>query len=142
RKRFLRLSNHRRDLTVPPMSLRMAKVIGSSSCRTMRQADAKRIPGGSHGFKVELLNSIKAGDMSKILVIGSSNTDLIAKVDRLPSAGETIQGSFFLQAMGGKGANQALAAHRLGGDVKFVTCLGDDANGQNTLRYYEEEGLD
>jgi ribokinase len=67
---------------------------------------------------------------------------LIAKVDRLPSAGETIQGSFFLQAMGGKGANQALAAHRLGGDVKFVTCLGDDANGQNTLRYYEEEGLD
>lgn len=80
--------------------------------------------------------------MSKILVIGSSNTDLIAKVERFPTAGETIEGDFFLQAMGGKGANQALAAHRLGGDVKFITCLGDDANGQNTLRYYEQEGLD
>lgn len=80
--------------------------------------------------------------MSKILVIGSSNTDLIAKVDRFPEAGETVQGKFFFQAMGGKGANQALAAHRLGGDVKFVTCLGDDANGQNTLQYYHQEGLD
>lgn len=80
--------------------------------------------------------------MSKILVIGSSNTDLIAKVEKFPRAGETVAGYFFLQAMGGKGANQALAAHRLGGDVKFVTCLGEDANGQNTLRYYEEQGLD
>ena len=44
--------------------------------------------------------------------------------------------------LGGKGANQALAAHRLGGDVKFVTCLGNDANGQNTLQYYRQEGLD
>ena len=80
--------------------------------------------------------------MNKILVIGSSNTDLIAKVERFPAAGETVQGRFFIQAMGGKGANQALAAHRLGGNVKFVTCLGDDANGQNTLRYYDKERLD
>jgi ribokinase len=80
--------------------------------------------------------------MSKILVIGSSNTDLIAKVDRFPLAGETVEGNFFLQAMGGKGANQALAAHRLGGRVKFVTCLGNDANGKNTLKYYQQEGLD
>ena len=80
--------------------------------------------------------------MSKILVIGSSNTDLIAKVERFPEAGETVQGRFFFQAMGGKGANQALAAHRSGGEVKFVTCLGDDAHGQNTLRYYQQEGLD
>src|SRR5215212_5134115 len=80
--------------------------------------------------------------MNKILVIGSSNTDLISKVERFPAAGETIQGKLFLQAMGGKGANQALAAHRLGGKVKFVTCLGNDANGQNTLKYYQQEGLD
>lgn len=80
--------------------------------------------------------------MSKILVIGSSNTDLIAKVDHFPSAGETIEGKFFMQAMGGKGANQALAAHRSGGNVSFVTCLGDDVNGQNTLHYYKSEGLD
>src|SRR5882757_5816744 len=80
--------------------------------------------------------------MSKILVIGSSNTDLIANVERFPAAGETVQGKLFLQAMGGKGANQALAAHRLGGVVTFVTCLGNDANGQNALKYYQSEGLD
>lgn len=80
--------------------------------------------------------------MSKILVIGSSNTDLITKVKRFPLAGETITGSFFLQAMGGKGANQALAARRAGGDVRFVTCLGSDSNGRSALQYYADEGLD
>ena len=80
--------------------------------------------------------------MGKILVIGSSNTDLIATVKNFPSAGKTIVGKSFLQAMGGKGANQAVAAHRLGGDVQFITCLGRDANGQNALKYYKEEGLD
>jgi ribokinase len=80
--------------------------------------------------------------MGKILVIGSSNTDLIATVKSFPSAGETIIGTSFLQAMGGKGANQAVAAHKLGGDVKFITCLGSDTNGQNTLKYFKEEGLD
>lgn len=80
--------------------------------------------------------------MGKILVIGSSNTDLIASVKTFPTAGETIVGKSFLQAMGGKGANQAVAAHKSGGDVKFITCLGRDANGQNALKYYKEEGLD
>jgi ribokinase len=80
--------------------------------------------------------------MGKILVIGSSNTDLITKVKRFPLAGETITGKFYTQAMGGKGANQALAARRSGGDVSFVTCLGTDANGQSALQYYAQEGLD
>src|SRR6056297_2233885 len=80
--------------------------------------------------------------MKKILVIGSSNTDLIAQVNSFPKAGETIKGLSFSQAMGGKGANQAIAAHKLGGDVKFITCLGNDVNGQNTLKYYKQEGLD
>ncbi|MBN1819844.1 MAG: ribokinase [Prolixibacteraceae bacterium] len=79
--------------------------------------------------------------MGKILVVGSSNTDLIAKVKAFPKAGETIEGLSFMQAMGGKGANQALAAHRLGGNVEFITCLGDDANGKNILEYYKNEGL-
>lgn len=79
---------------------------------------------------------------NKILVIGSSNTDLIAKVKNFPVAGETIEGIAYMQAMGGKGANQAIAAHRLGGDVSFITCLGDDDNGHNTLKYYKKEGLD
>ncbi|MDA1144336.1 MAG: ribokinase, partial [Bacteroidetes bacterium] len=48
----------------------------------------------------------------------------------------------YMQGMGGKGANQAIAAHRLGGDVSFITSLGDDANGKNTLLHYKEEGLD
>jgi len=80
--------------------------------------------------------------MSKILVIGSSNTDLITTVKNFPAVGETISGASFLQVMGGKGANQAVAAHRLGGEVKFVTCLGNDANGQNALKYFKELGLD
>lgn len=80
--------------------------------------------------------------MEKILVIGSSNTDLIATVKNFPTAGETIVGKSFLQVMGGKGANQAVAAHKLGGDVKFITCLGKDANGQNAMKYYKGIGLD
>ena len=80
--------------------------------------------------------------MKKILVIGSSNTDLIAQVNSFPKAGETLKGISFSQAMGGKGANQALAAHKLGGDVKFITCLGNDANGQNSIEYYKEMNLD
>lgn len=80
--------------------------------------------------------------MGKIVVIGSSNTDLIATVKNFPAAGETIIGKSFLQVMGGKGANQAVAAHKLGGGVKFITCLGTDANGRNTLKYFRETGLD
>ena len=80
--------------------------------------------------------------MSKILVVGSSNTDFIAKVKSFPKAGETIEGIAYIQAMGGKGANQAVAAHRLGGNVSFITCLGNDVNGQNTFKHYKDEGLD
>ena len=80
--------------------------------------------------------------MSKIVVIGSSNTDLIAKINEFPKVGETIKGVSYLQVMGGKGANQALAAHRLGGDVKFITSLGNDLNGMNSIDYYKKEGLD
>jgi len=80
--------------------------------------------------------------VQKILVIGSSNTDLITTVERFPNAGETISGKNFMQAMGGKGANQAVAAQRLGGNVKFVTCLGNDANGRSILAYFSHEGLD
>lgn len=80
--------------------------------------------------------------MSKIVVIGSSNTDFIAKVKEFPKTGETIEGVSYLQAMGGKGANQALAAHRLGGNVKFITSLGSDLNGRNSMENYKKEGLD
>jgi len=75
-------------------------------------------------------------------VIGSSNTDLITTMDHFPAAGETLTGGVFQQAMGGKGANQALAAHRSGGDVTFMTSLGKDAYGLNALQYYRDQGLE
>lgn len=80
--------------------------------------------------------------MKKILVIGSSNTDIITKMNEYPKDGETVRGISYMQAMGGKGANQAIAAHRLGGEVKFISCLGNDTNGKNTMEYYRREGLD
>ena len=62
-----------------------------------------------------------------IIVIGSINLDLIANVDRLPSPGETVRGSGFATAPGGKGANQALAAARAGAPVRMVGAVGKDS---------------
>ncbi|MDO5977522.1 ribokinase [Flavivirga spongiicola] len=80
--------------------------------------------------------------MKKIVILGSSNTDLITKVKKFPAPGETIVGKEYMEAMGGKGANQAMAAHRLGANVQFITCMGGDENGKNALAYYKKEGLD
>lgn len=78
----------------------------------------------------------------KILVIGSSNTDMTVRTDRLPSPGETVVGGIFTMGYGGKGANQAVAAKRLGGDVTFVCKIGKDIFGENSLKKYEMEGID
>ncbi|KXX70981.1 ribokinase [Flammeovirga sp. SJP92] len=78
----------------------------------------------------------------KIIVIGSSNTDLVVQSERLPKAGETIIGTSFFQNQGGKGANQAVAASRLGGDVTFVANVGNDAFGRNAITSYQEAGID
>ena len=80
--------------------------------------------------------------MSKILIIGSSNTDLVVKTDHIPEPGETILGDNFMIAAGGKGANQAVAAARLGGDVAFIACVGDDMFGRQTLENYKKEHMD
>lgn len=64
-----------------------------------------------------------------ILVIGSANIDLVARVSRIPRPGETLIGQSFATICGGKGANQAVAAARLGGNVWFLGCVGDDAFG-------------
>ncbi|MBC8233586.1 ribokinase [bacterium] len=77
----------------------------------------------------------------KITVIGSSNTDLVAKVPRMPAPGETILGAEFITAPGGKGANQAVAAARLGGDVTFITKLGKDAFGDQMIENFKRDGL-
>jgi len=79
--------------------------------------------------------------MGKILVIGSSNTDMVIKTEKLPAAGETILGGTFLMNPGGKGANQAVAASRLGGKVTFVTKRGNDLFGNQMTGLLKKEGI-
>lgn len=79
--------------------------------------------------------------MSKIVVVGSSNTDMVVKTARFPSPGETIIGGDFFMFPGGKGANQAVAAARLGGDISFISSVGDDLFGQNALKGYQADGI-
>jgi ribokinase len=76
-----------------------------------------------------------------IFVIGSSNTDMVVRSKRIPQKGETILGGDFFMFPGGKGANQAVAAARLGGHVTFVANLGNDLFGENALRQFEQEGI-
>jgi ribokinase len=80
--------------------------------------------------------------MSRIIVIGSSNTDMVIKSKKLPVPGETILGGTFLMNPGGKGANQAVAAARLGGNVTFVTKTGNDMFGAETMHIFDNEGID
>ena len=76
-----------------------------------------------------------------IVVIGSSNIDMIAQVARFPRPGETVGNATYSQAYGGKGANQAVAAARAGGQVTFITCVGRDSFGQSMLRSFADEGI-
>jgi ribokinase len=78
----------------------------------------------------------------KILVVGSSNTDMIIKLDRIPQPGETILGGDFVTAAGGKGANQAVAAARAGGDVTFVARVGRDMFGEQAVAGFIQDGID
>lgn len=78
----------------------------------------------------------------KIVVIGSSNTDMVIKSDRLPKPGETILGGNFLMNNGGKGANQAVAAARLGGDVTFICKVGNDIFGNQAIEMFQKEKID
>ncbi len=78
----------------------------------------------------------------RILVAGSSNTDLVIECQRLPRPGETLLGGQFREAHGGKGANQAVAAARAGAQVVFVGATGDDAYGAAARKALEVEGID
>lgn len=79
--------------------------------------------------------------MAKIVVIGSTNTDLVIKTERIPEPGETVIGGSFMMTAGGKGANQAVAAARMDGDVIFVTKVGDDMFGEVSQRHFADENL-
>lgn len=80
--------------------------------------------------------------MSKILVVGSANADLMIATPKLPNPGETVRGHDFLVAPGGKGANQAIAAARLGGDVGFIGSIGDDDFGRSIKKSLLDSGVD
>lgn len=79
--------------------------------------------------------------IKKILVVGSSNTDMVIKTRKFPAPGETILGGRFFMNPGGKGANQAVAAKRLGGMVSFVGKIGDDIFGKQAMQLLEDEGI-
>jgi ribokinase len=78
----------------------------------------------------------------KIVVVGSSNTDLIVQANRAPRAGETVIGHNFAIAPGGKGANQAVAAARLGAEVVLIARVGDDDFGTRAVEGYQGDGID
>lgn len=77
----------------------------------------------------------------QIAVVGSINMDLVFKTPRMPLPGETLMGHSFHQVHGGKGANQAVAAARMGADVHFVACVGDDVNGKSCLQALAQDGI-
>ena len=79
--------------------------------------------------------------MKRIVVVGSTNTDMVVKAARIPAPGETILGGRFLMNPGGKGANQAVAASRLGGQVVFVAMVGNDLFGREARSLFAKEGI-
>ncbi|ANC78987.1 ribokinase [Fictibacillus phosphorivorans] len=80
--------------------------------------------------------------MVKIVVIGSSSMDLVVTSDQRPGAGETVLGRSFKTVPGGKGANQAVAAARLGAEVYMIGCVGDDHYGAAILKNFKQNGVD
>lgn len=77
----------------------------------------------------------------QIAVVGSINMDLVFKTPRMPAPGETLMGHSFHLVHGGKGANQAVAAARMGADVHFVACVGDDVNGKSCQQALVQDGI-
>jgi ribokinase len=80
--------------------------------------------------------------VTRITVLGSANMDLVVTVDQAPPLGETVTGTSFRTLPGGKGANQALAAARVGGEVRFVGAVGGDAYGAAIRRLLVQDGVD
>jgi ribokinase len=78
---------------------------------------------------------------NRIVVVGSSNTDMIIQAARIPRPGETILGGQFSMAAGGKGANQAVAAARAGGQVTFIARVGEDVFGEQAVKGFVADGI-
>lgn len=80
--------------------------------------------------------------MPRVCVVGSANVDFTVALARLPAAGETVSGGTLLRNLGGKGANQAVSARRLGAEVRFLGGVGADASGAEIRARLEAEGID
>jgi ribokinase len=80
--------------------------------------------------------------MPRVIVFGSSNTDMTVRLPRLPAPGQTVLGRSFSTTSGGKGANQAVAARRAGAEVVLITAVGADDLGRQALELYRHEGID
>ena len=78
----------------------------------------------------------------KIVVVGSTNMDMVVKTSHIPTPGETVLGGSFFMNPGGKGANQAVAVARLGGNVLFVSKIGNDVFGKQAAQLFKAEGID
>ncbi len=78
---------------------------------------------------------------NNLLVIGSSNVDFLIRSEHLPAIGETVTDGYFMQTYGGKGANQAVGAARAGGNVTFVSCLGEDFYADNLIKQFIIAGI-
>jgi ribokinase len=78
---------------------------------------------------------------ARVLVVGSANVDFTVAVPRLPAPGETVSEGTLLVNHGGKGANQAVAARRLGAEVRLIACVGDDASGHAIREALAAEGI-
>lgn len=85
---------------------------------------------------------MSAGTAPKVVVVGSVMVDLVSYADPLPTVGQTVVGSAFQMGCGGKGANQAVTAHRLGADVAFVGRVGADLFGEMSIENFREQGMD
>jgi ribokinase len=77
----------------------------------------------------------------RVLIVGSANVDFTVALPRLPRPGETVSEGTLLIARGGKGANQAVAARRLGAEVRLIACVGDDPSGRDVRAALETEGI-
>lgn len=97
--------------------------------------EARLIPGAGFGTGVQ-------GRTGHVVVVGSLNMDLVVRAARLPLPGETLSGSSFMTAPGGKGGNQAVAAARLGARVAMIGRVGADAYGEQLKSGLEAEGID
>ena len=80
--------------------------------------------------------------MGNIVVIGSVNMDMVCSVDKRPEKGETVLGNSFFTSPGGKGANQAISASKLGANVKMISCIGEDGLGEELIRNFRTNKVD